>query len=125
MNNKISKSGVKYTPSRNQIENEHFQRRLWMSSCSLLPDSRRKALDEIAATIYDYDGLIFTEDGRLWPIPEDFETIFCQEGRGLDTYREEGKNGIPKRRVRNLNRLIVLYLYFSIKYPEIALKIAK
>ena len=107
-------------PNNSVFQNESTQRRLWMMTCNMLPKSRRKALDEIASALFHFEGLIFTHNGRLWPIPEDMEAIFCSEGRGLDTYRETTDFGTPKRGVRNLNRLVVLYLYFRIKDPDVA-----
>jgi hypothetical protein len=109
---------------REAFESQSLRYRLWYYTGNL-PYSRRQLIDKMHEAFCEYEGVIFTDDGRLWPIPDEIESIMGEDGRWLSLYLERDENGLPLRKVRNTYKLSVLYLYFCITSPETAAKIIK
>lgn len=98
-----------------QLNLKSYRFRLWLAAKNM-GLSRRKWPDEIANTIYEFNGTILCPNGRVWPKP-DVDNILG-DPRWFSLWFEE-LNGVPKREVRYLVRLQLIDLYFAIKYPDI------
>lgn len=110
--------------SKKELENSAYESRLWLVAKNEQM-SRRRYINEIAITIYDFEGTIQDERGRLWNIPDVYE-LFGEGGRWLSQYLED-EDGRPRRKPRSitLERRRLIDLYYRIKFPHIAEKIAR
>ena len=116
---KLRPKRVVITATREELTRESYLYRLWTATKSM-GFSRRQWLNDLAAGIYDFDGKIVMADGRVWPVP-DIDAVMGNDAdfRWLSYYLEE-HYGMPKRKIKTLERLRVLDLYFRISRPNIA-----
>lgn len=109
------------TASNVELNNLIYDNRLWMTARNE-PLSRRKLIEDIAWTIYNFNGLIRSDKGHKWPIPDVYEAM-GEDGRWLSYYFKE-VDGRPFHTpsALTLERRRILDLHYRIKYPEIARK---
>lgn len=105
--------------TNDQLTNAAYLRRLWIAARNLAI-SRRKLIDQMAATIYDFRGRIIWPNGIKWVIP-DIDDLFDIDGRWISLWLEES-DGEPKRQPRStsIEKLRMIDLFFRIRYPDIA-----
>jgi len=108
-----------FLDTNQDLMNPVFENRLWLATRNR-QSSRRKLLDDVACTIYDYEGRILYKRNFIWPKPDIYEVFGGIEGRWLSFYLEE-VDGRPRHKPRaaTLERRRILSLYFHIKYPLI------
>lgn len=99
-----------------ELRDPHYYKRLWLAARNM--HSRRRWLDVIADTLYNFDGDILNSDGTPWEMP-DIDDIFG-DPRWFSTWFEVGPDGGPRRNVRDIERLRLIDLYFRIALPAIA-----
>ncbi len=108
-------SPVIIVASKQELMNEHYKLRLWLAAKNMNV-SRRIWPDVIADSIYNYQGNIYCPDGRLWYIPDVDDVL--GDPRWFSYYFEE-TNGLPSRKVRLVEKLRLIDLFFRIKKPGI------
>lgn len=100
---------------------EHYYRRLWLAVKNVgIP--RRAWLDELADTLRDIEGVIYTHDNDLYDIPL-VDDVFGDDMdmRWLGYYLSADITGCqPRSKSRKIERLQLLDLYFQVKHPDIA-----
>ncbi len=101
--------------SDKELTDPHYSQRLWLAARNM-PISRRQWLDVMANTIFNFDGVILSPEGTLWPIPEVDDVM--GDPRWISLYFEES-DGKPRRAVKLIERLRMLDLYFRIAKPHI------
>lgn len=106
-----------YVASIAILNNQSYQKRLWIAARNLLI-SRRRWADAIADALYNFDGVILLPSGLRWPIPDVDKVL--GDSRWFSYYFEADENGEPRRGVLMLERLRLIDLFFKIKYPHIA-----
>ena len=105
--------------SKAELTNPHYNKRLWLAARNMLI-SRRNWPDEIAAALYHFEGdIMFYSDKRRmrWPIPDVDDVL--GDPRWFSYYFEDVE-GEPRRKVRLIERLRLIDLYFRIKHSHIA-----
>lgn len=115
MSGLITSKRVVTVASKQELIDPHYSRRLWLAARNM-PYSRRQWLNKLAEAIYGFDGVILLPDGRRFPLP-DIDAVMG-DPRWLSYYFEE-LNGLPKREVKLIERLLILDLYFRIAKPDI------
>ncbi len=101
--------------SKQELTNVYYTRRLWMAARNM-GISRREWPNVIAQSIYDYKGKIYCPDGRKWYIPHVDDVL--GDPRWFSYYFEE-QDGLPRRKVRLIEKLKLIDLYFRISKPDI------
>lgn len=107
-----------------ELRNSVYHRRLWMAVRNL-GISRRKLMDQIAATLYDFEGEIVWPIGWAYRLP-DVDELFDLDGRWISLWLE-AVNDAPKRipRPSSVEKLRVLDLYMRIQHPRLAAHFGK
>lgn len=110
-----------YVASNEQLTSASYVYRLWLTIKNT-PHSRRGWLDVLSAAIYDFEGDILMPDGRYYPIPNVDDVICGKDGsaRWISYFIEADKQGLPRRKVRSVEKLRIFDLYFRIAKPHIA-----
>jgi len=114
---RYKKKRIVFVTEAEKFKNPHRKKHLWMATRNM-KISRRTWPDEIADTIYNFDGDIMVGNGMRWPIPDVDKVL--GDSRWFSYYFEEDDEGEPRREVRLIERLRLIDLYFKIKYPLIA-----
>ncbi len=114
--------GFIFLETSQQLNEPVFEYRLWKATCEI-PLSRRKLLDDVAITIYDYKGrILYKKNDKIfiWPKPDIYEVFGGVEARWISTYRQT-VDGRPRRKSHPsiLERRRIFSLYFHIKHPQI------
>ena len=102
--------------SKAELTNPHYNKRLWLAARNMLI-SRRNWPDVIADALYHFNGEIMIGNGMRWPIPDVDDVL--GDPRWFSYYFED-VDGEPRRKIRLIERLRLIDLYFRIKHPHIA-----
>ena len=111
------------TASDLELIDPTYYRRLWLAARNISEKvPRRGWLDELADCFRDFDGDIVYPTGEIFQLP-DLDEVFGDdaEARWLSYYLKPDESGVnPKSRVRKIERLRMIDLYFRIKHHSIA-----
>jgi len=110
-----------YLATTQELILESYYWRLWITVKNL-PIARRNWLNEIADTFRDFEGVVIERSGKPFPLPL-VDDIFGDDPdmRWFSYYLKPNHSGIfPHSRIRKLERLQLLDVYFRIKHPDIA-----
>ena len=115
-----TKRDVVFVASYQQLGQKSYYQRLWLAARNIaIP--RRTWLEEIANTLRDYTGLICHYNGSRFELPLIDDVFGDSDMRWFSYFLTPDHSGLsPKMRVRKLERLRLIDLYFKIKYPHIA-----
>lgn len=108
--------------SFHQLRDGPYSLRLWWAAKNLRISSYAW-LDVMEETFRLYDGVVFSDDGAEWPIP-DVDVTFGGDRRWISMYLES-EDGLPRRIPKRLDRVQLIDLCIRIKYPDIARGISR
>ncbi|ODS23042.1 hypothetical protein AB835_10850 [Candidatus Endobugula sertula] len=90
------------------------------------PKSRRELVIHVPRTICEYEGRIFLANGYLYP-RDDVDSVMGHESGRQISMMIEMKDGALRYPARTMTypRLLALYCYIAIQWPDIAKDIVK
>lgn len=105
-----------------ELSDAHYYLRLWLAARNV-QCSRRAWLDEIADTLRDFEGTIWTPNGEAYEVPL-VDEVFGDDAdmRWMSDYLRPSDFDCrkPARISARPSRVRLIDLYFRIRHPQIA-----